>query len=185
MRLRLPIVALLACSSTWAAPVSDAPAGTTHELAVWVPMQLDFVYRHATTQYSCSGLQARMKSLLLKLGARPDLEVREFGCTQLTGPDPFAGVKIRMNVLEPAGPRAGLAAHWKRVDLLEGRELLEAAADCELIEEIAQKVLPLFTVRNVDYSATCQARNLLPGATRLKADVLVADQRPPPGSAAQ
>jgi hypothetical protein len=71
------------------------------------------------------------------------------------------------------------------VDLLEGRELLEAAADCELIEEIAQKVLPLFTVRNVDYSATCQARNLLPGATRLKADVLVADQRPPPGSAAQ
>jgi hypothetical protein len=147
-------------------------------------MQLDFRYREFTTQYSCSGLATRMKSLLLKLGARPDLEVRGFGCTQLTGPDPFAGVRIKMNVLEPAGPRPGLAARWKRVDFLDDREILEAAADCELIEQVAEKILPLFTLRNVDYSATCQARSLLPGATRLKADVLVADQRPPPGSAA-
>jgi hypothetical protein len=91
-------------------------------------------------------------------------------------------VKIKMNVLEPAGPRPGLAAHWKRVDLLADRELLEAAADCELIEQIAQKILPLFSVRNVDYHATCQAQSLLPGAVRLKADVLVADQGPVRGA---
>ena len=96
-------------------------------------------------------------------------------------PDPFAGVKIKMNLLEPAGPRPGLAAHWKRVDLLGDRELLEAAADCELIEQIAQKILPLLSVRNVDYHATCQA-NLLPGAVQLKADVLVADQGSVPGA---
>ena len=182
---RLPMMALLACPSTWSAPVPDAPAEPAHELAIWVPLQLDFLYRHSTTEYSCSGLEARMKSLLLKLGARPDLDVRGYGCTQLTGPDPFAGVKIRMNVLESAGARPGLGAYWKRVDLLDDREILEAAADCELIEQVAQKILPLFTVRNVDYNATCQARNLLPGATRLKADVLVADQQPPPGSAAR
>jgi hypothetical protein len=185
MRFRLAALALLMCSSAWAAPAADASAEPVHELAVWVPLQLDFPYHHATTEYTCSGLQARMKSLLLKLGARPDLEVREYGCTRLTGPDPLAGVKISMNVLQPAGPRPGLGAHWRRVDLLQGRELLQAAADCELIQQVAEKILPLFTVRNVDYSATCQARNLLPGATRLKADVLVADQHPPPGSAAR
>jgi hypothetical protein len=119
-----------------------------------------------------------MRSLLLKLGARPDLEVRGYGCTQLSGPDPLAGVKIKMDVLEPAGTRPGLAAHWKRVDLLGDRETLEAAGDCELIEQIAQKILPLLTVRNVDYHATCQAQTIVPGSVHLKADVLVADQKP-------
>src|SRR5262249_37630925 len=146
MLFRLMMLALLMCSSTWAAPAPDAPAKPAHELAVWVPMQLAFVYRHSTTQYSCSGLEGRMKSLLLKLGARPDLDVRGYGCTQLTGPDPLAGVKIRMNVLEAAGPRPGLGAHWKRVDLLADRDILEAASDCELIEQVAQKIVPLFTV---------------------------------------
>ena len=185
MHLRLAMVALLTGSSAWAASAPSAPVEPAHDLAVWVPMQLTFVYGHFTTEYSCDGLAARIKSVLLKLGARPDLDVRGYGCTQLTGPDPLAGVKIKMDVLEPAGARPGLGAHWKRVDLLQNREVLEAAADCELIEQVAQKILPLFTVRNVDYNATCQARNLLPGATRLKADVLVADQRPPPASTAR
>jgi hypothetical protein len=95
----------------------------------------------------------------------------------------LAGVKINMHVLEPAGARPGLGARWQSVDLLQNRELLGAAADCELIEQIAQRILPLFTVRNVDYNATCQARNLLPGATRLKADALVADERTRPSAA--
>jgi hypothetical protein len=185
MHIRLVSMTLLICSSAWAAPAPDAPAEPAHELALWVPLQLNFVYGHFTTEYSCSGLETRMKSVLLKLGARPDLDVRGYGCTQLTGPDPLAGVKIKMNVLEPAGARPGLGAHWTRVDLLKDRETLEAAADCELIEQVAQKILPLFTVRNVDYNASCQPRNLVPGATRLKADVLVADQRSPPASTAQ
>jgi hypothetical protein len=64
------------------------------------------------------------------------------------------------------------------VDLLGDRETLEAAGDCELIEQIAQKILPLLTVRNVDYHATCQAQTIVPGSVQLKADVLVADQNP-------
>lgn len=181
MRFRLVLVALL-CSSAWAAPAPNTPLEPAGELAVWVPLELTFVYRHSTTEYSCSGLEGRMKSLLLKLGARPDLDVRGYGCTRLTGPDPLAGVKIRMNVLEAAGVRPGLGARWKRVDLLADRNLLEAAADCELIEQVAQKIVPLFTVRNIDYNATCQSRNPLPGSTRLRADVLIAGQ-PPPASA--
>ena len=126
-----------------------------------------------------------MRSVLLKLGARHDLQVRGFGCTRLQGPDPFAGVSIRMNVLQPAGQQGGPAvpAHWKRVDLLtdyDNRDPVDAAADCELIGQIKQKVLPLFATRNVDYSATCEQRQLVLGGTRLKAEVLVAD----PGAAA-
>src|SRR5215831_17472689 len=90
----LALAALLICRAAWSASPQDAPANLTHEFAVWVPLQLDFRYRELTTQYSCSGLQQRVKSILLELGARPDLQVRNYGCTKLSGPDPFAGVRI-------------------------------------------------------------------------------------------
>ena len=128
MHIRLVLVALLTSSSVCAAAAPNTSLDPAGELAVWVPLELTFVYRHSTTQYSCSGLEGRMKNLLLKLGARPDLDVRGYGCTRLTGPDPLAGVRIRMSVLETAGTRPGFGARWKRVDLLADRSLLEAAA---------------------------------------------------------
>jgi hypothetical protein len=187
----LAAVAALTCASAWANPQSEAPAATGREsAAAWVPKELNFVYRGFTTTYSCDGLQDKMRKVLLKLGARPDLRVRGYGCTRLVGPDPFAGVRIQMNVLQPAGKQGGPAVpvHWQRVDLLtdyDNRDPVDAAADCELIGEIKQKILPLFATRNVDYSSTCEWRHLLVGGTRLKAEVLVADQGAAADSAAR
>jgi hypothetical protein len=187
----LAAVAVLTCASAWANPQSEDSAGSGREsAAAWVPKELIFVYRGFTTTYSCDGLQEKMRRVLLKLGARHDLQVRGFGCTRLQGPDPSTGVSIRMNVLQPGGQRGGPAvpAHWKRVDLLtdyDNRDPVDAAADCELIAEIKQKILPLFATRNVDYSATCEWGHLLVGATRLKAEVLVADESAAADSAAR
>jgi hypothetical protein len=179
MRFRnsLTAVAVLICGSTWANPQSHAPADAGREAAVWAPKELTFAYTGFTTKYSCDGLQAKMRSVLLELGSRPDLQVRAYGCTRLTGPDPFAGVSIKMSVLQRPDKPGGQAvpAHWKMVDLLANRDPLDAAADCELIDQIRQKVLPLFATRNVDHSATCERGHLLPGGTRLKAQVLVPD----------
>ena len=178
----LAAVAVLTCASAWANPQSEDSAGSGREsAAAWVPKELIFVYRGFTTTYSCDGLQEKMRRVLLKLGARHDLQVRSFGCTRLQRSDPSAGVNIRMNVLQPGGQRGGPAvpAHWKRVDLLtdyDNRDPVDAAADCELIGQIKQKVLPLFATRSVDYSSTCERHHLLVGATRLKAEVLVADE---------
>ena len=180
MRFRnsLTAVAVLICGSTWANAQSDAPADAGRESAVWSAKELTFAYTGFTTQYSCDGLQARMRSVLLALGSRPDLQVRGYGCTRLTGPDRFAGVSIKMSVLQRADKPGGQAvpAHWKMVDLLANRDPLDAAADCELIDQIRAKVLPLFATRNVDYGATCERGHLLPGGTRLKAQVLVPDE---------
>jgi hypothetical protein len=131
-----------------------------------------------------------MRNVLIKLGARHDVQVHGYGCTRLVGPDPFAGVRIKMNVLQPSGPQAGRAvpAHWKMVDLLtdyDNHDPVDAAADCELIGEIKQKVLPLFATRNVDYRSTCERRQLVLGGTRLKAEVLVADPSAAADSAAR
>jgi len=187
---RLAAVAMLTCAPAWANPQSEPSAGSGRESAVWAPKELNFAYQGFTTKYSCDGLQERMRDVLLKLGARPDLRVLGYGCTRLVGPDPLAGVSIKMNVLQPAGKQGGPAVpvHWQRVDLLTGLNELDpvdAAADCELIGQIKQKVLPLFATRNVDYRAACEAHQLVPGGTRLKAEVLVADEPAAADSAAR
>lgn len=175
---------LMAATARADAP-SDTPAGSAKETAVWTPKELDFAYQAFTTKYTCDGLQSKMKRILIKLGARPDIQVRGFGCTQITRPDPFAGVRIQMNVLQPAaGADNGqtVPSHWETVDLLAGRDPVDAAGDCELVTQLKEKVLPLFTTRNVVYGATCERHQLLAGATRLKAEVLVADAHPVPRS---
>ena len=177
----LTSVALLACAAAQAQPQAESSAGADAVSAVWAPKQLNFIYRHATATYSCDGLQEKMRSILLKLGARADLQVRGYGCTRLVGPDPLAGVSIRMNVLQPADRQAGqaVAAHWKRVDVLtdyDNHDPIDATGDCDLINEVRHQVLPLFATRKLDYSATCEQHQLVPGGTRLKAEVLVPDQ---------
>lgn len=183
----LSAVAVLTCAAAWANPEPGASAGSGGESAVWAPKELTFTYQGHTTQYTCDGLRDKMRHILLELGARQDIQVRSFGCIRLARPDLFPGVSIRMNVLQPAGKHGGPAvpSHWKMVDVLAGRDPVDAAGDCELIGQIKQQVLPLFATRNVDYRSTCQHKQLLVGATRLKAQVLVADQSAAAESAAR
>jgi len=160
---------LFISASAWAASPAETSSGVK---SAWVPKEFNFTYVGFTTKYSCDALQDKMKSILLELGARPDLQVRKWGC----GSD-LPGVSVRMNVLQPAGNADAqqVGAHWKRVDLLARRDPMDAAGDCELISQLKLQVLPLFAARNVDYSATCAKGLPLPGATRLAADLLVAD----------
>jgi hypothetical protein len=158
---------------------NPAETSAAPESAVWVPKVLTFTYQGFTTKYTCDALWTKMKQILLELGARPDLQVRTWGCTEPVAPDIFPGVTVQMNVLQPGASGAqAVAAHWKKVNLLANRNPVEAAADCELISQIKLRVLPLFAARNVDYSATCARGQPVPGSTRLTADVLVADSSP-------
>jgi hypothetical protein len=174
----LTATAGLACTAAQA----DAPAAVvsgTAEPAVWVPKEFNLTYQGFTTHYTCDGLHDKMTRILLMLGARKDLQVRAWGCLHLA-PDVFPGVSVKMNVLEPQGGQAGqtartVPAHWQQVDLLAGRDPIDASADCDLIAQVQQKVLPLFATRGVDFQAACERRQLVIGGTRLKAKVLLAD----------
>ncbi|MBS0366688.1 MAG: hypothetical protein JSR67_12785 [Proteobacteria bacterium] len=160
--------------------------------AVWVPREMKFIYQGFTAHYSCDGLQGRMRELLLKLGARADtLKVYPVPCSSGFGrPDPFPGVTIKMQVLEPATQKNTVAgvkpvsAHWRSVNLAErrGYDALDATGQCELLEQVKQSVLPQFSVRAVDYDSTCVPHQLSVGGIRLKAQVLVAD---PPAANSQ
>jgi hypothetical protein len=187
---------LLSGAALAATPKSSPPAQSSEPegYAVWTPKQLRFVYQGFTSRYSCDGLAEKIRAVLLKLGARKDLQVTPTPCSGGLGtPTPFPGVTIKMHVLEtasgkeydPAAPP--VPARWKSVNLTSSRDPVDAAGDCELVEQIKQRILPLFTTRDVSYSSNCIPYQLSVGGTHLTADVLVAAKEaggPAPAAAA-
>jgi hypothetical protein len=179
--------------SAWAqapvqAPANAPPAPVEWTAAVWTPKEVRFIYQGFTTHYSCDGLRDKVRQALLDLGARPDLSVRQLACPSPAGrPDPFPGVLIKMQVLKPADTSAveSVPGQWKSVDLKLNREALAEAGDCELLEQIKQSLLPLFTTRNVEYRSNCVPHQLSPGGTWLRADVLVSVAPPSAPAAAR
>jgi hypothetical protein len=153
--------------------------------AVWTAKQLRFTYMGFTSKYSCDGLRDKLRGVLLDLGARDDLKLNATGCSGGFGrPTPFPGVSATINVLEPLDDKSPapntppISAHWKTVVVAPRGEPLAAAGECELIEQVKTRILPLFSIRNEEYSSTCIPNQLQPGGTRLKVDVLIADPKP-------
>jgi len=159
--------------------------------AVWADKDLTFVYQGFTTKYSCDGLRDKMRGVLLDLGAeRKTLKVMESGCSSPAGgPDPFPGVRAKMQVLQPAtaggsataGASAGssdqrpVSAHWQPLDLKLRDSFTVDSGECELMEQIRQKVLPLFSVRNVEFKSDCIPHQATPTRPTLKLEVLKPD----------
>jgi hypothetical protein len=180
--------ALAACSLLLSAAALAQPTTPTGPAppawAVWTPKELRFTYMGFTSHYSCDGLRDKMRAILLQLGARPDMKLREIPCAgQLGRPTEFPGVTVNMNVLTPFDPTKAnatetpLPGHWKSVEITTDRDPLREAGDCELIEQVKSRVLPLFTTRNVEYRSTCVPNQLQIGGTLLKAEVLIADDQ--------
>ena len=184
-----PLLTMLATLVSGSA-LADTPGQAAGTMAVWTPKTLRFTYMGFTARYSCDGLRDKIRSTLVKFGARPDLDVRSTGCAGGFGrPSPFPGVTVTLNVLIPADAKSAQAktptvpAHWQLVDLAASRDPLDVAGDCELIEQIKQRILPLFSTRNIDYHSTCIPNQLQLGGTQLKAEFLVADAADPKGAA--
>jgi hypothetical protein len=191
----MPLVLLLVLPGWAGAQAASAGAGAAAEppeapqSAVWSPRETRFIFQGFTAHYSCDGLADKVRKALLALGARPDLTVREVPCSTPFGrPDPFPGVTIRMQVLVPLDAKSAppgappVRAQWKTVTLHLDRDPVFEAGDCELVEQIKQHLLPLFTTRNVDYMSNCIPNQLEVGGTRLRTDVLVAMPRAAPRS---
>jgi hypothetical protein len=173
------IFAFFAYSSVRAESADDGQS------AVWTQKEFKFVYQGFTTKYSCDGLRDKIREILLTFGARKDMQVNDWGCAGNSGvPDAFPGVAVKMNVLEPAdaakaaAAEPAVASHWKSVKVRLDRSSVSEAGECELVEQVKQKILPLFTTRNVDFRNMCVPHQLTPGGTQLSADVLIADPKP-------
>jgi len=177
--------ACILCVPAWAgAADADQATGAAGQSAVWTQKEVTFVYMGFTTKYSCDGLRDKVKGVLLDLGAqKKDLKVSEFGCTFPYGrPDPFPGVRVKMSVLQPTGaPGADdkqppVQAHWKPVDLKLRDSLSNDSGECELVEQIRTKLVPLFATRDVDLKDNCIPHQESATRPSLKMQVLVLDK---------
>jgi hypothetical protein len=173
------LAALVLSLPGWAAAADSAAAPA--QGAVWTPKELTFVFMGFTAHYSCDGLRDKIRHVLGELGARSDFKVDYYGCSSPFGsPDPFPGVRIKMQVLEPAGASDRstdvVGAHWQRVDLHLDKDPVWEASDCELLEQIKQKILPLFAARQVDFASNCVPHQAYLG-TRLAAELLFPDPK--------
>lgn len=169
------LAALILFIPVWAGAADSAAAPADAQAAVWTPKELTFVFMGFTAHYSCDGLRDKIRHVLGELGARRDFKVEYYGCSSPFGsPDPFPGVRIKMQVLQPADDKSAdaVSARWQRVDLHLDKDPVWEASDCELLEQIKQKILPLFTARNVDFASNCVPHQASLG-TRLSADLLL------------
>jgi hypothetical protein len=186
LRLQLIVPAAAACvlASTVYAVETAPPAGQPAEgqPAVWTDKEVTFVYQGFTTKYSCDGLRDKVRGVLLDLGAqKKDLKVLQLGCSSPSGrPDPFPGVRVKMSVLQPASGTADdktppVAAHWKPLDLKLRDSFATDSGECELVEQIKQKIVPLFATRNVELRTNCIPHQATATRPSLKLEVLVPD----------
>jgi hypothetical protein len=182
--------------ATWAADApaqSSTPQSVPAPAAHWVERKFNYVYQGFTTKYSCDGLRDTVRDLILDLGARrADLDVKESGCTNLNGPEEFPGVAARFSVLVPVttdevgkvGAAAALPAQWQTVDLVRKTGSGYLQAPCELLEQLKEKLLPMFTTRNLNFRSSCMPHQVSPGQIQFTVDVLRAAPAAPAPAAA-
>jgi hypothetical protein len=138
---------------------ADEPAAS--EPGTWQKHEYSFAYMGFTSTYSCDGLADKLKLLLLSAGARPDVKSNPGACAAGFGsPDKFARADLTFYTLAPGAPdlasgSKSVKGTWRPVTFAAHTPMDLRTGDCELIEQFAHTILPMFTARNVDDHTTC------------------------------
>lgn len=160
---------LLSAVATAVVAALAAPAGIAAAAPVaasWQKHDFSFNYMGFTTHYSCDGLDEKLRLLLRRAGARPDVKIRSLCTAPMGGPQRITTAELTFYTLRPAGAGAAVAAGkqtgtsavsgaWKTVKFRAGAPWEIGGGDCELVEQFAHDILPMFTTRAVDNQMTC------------------------------
>jgi hypothetical protein len=146
------------------------------EQGVWQRHEYSFQYFGFTTTYSCDGLASKLRVLLIAAGARADAKSISGACVRAYGtPDKLARANLKFYTLAPAGTgenaSPSVSGVWRSVAFADRSPREVAVGDCELIEQFRDKVLPMFTTRNIDSRMTCVPNQLSGSAINLKFEV--------------
>lgn len=133
--------------------------------ARWETRSVQFHYSGFTADYSCDGLEDKLRHLLRRIGARDDLEVRTTACAHGMGrPEPFVNALVTFAIpVALEGDGAGdLVADWQNVRLDTRHPVRLDRGDCELMEQFRDQILPLLSHRIVSERLDC-----VPGQLRI------------------
>jgi hypothetical protein len=154
------VLALALALSVVVPGVRAQVAPATAQPGVWQEQSLDFDYMGFTMLYACTGLREKLRLVLQALGARDDMSLVESGCENGgTYISRLPSVAMHFATLAPASatptPASAptVAGAWRSVNLVDSRTL--DTNECELTQQIIEKLLPHFAVRNVEKPNRC------------------------------
>lgn len=184
-------------SSAATAPAAGTSQDSPPIEAVWHPQEIRYSYSGFTTAYSCDAAEAKLKGILLALGAHPQTKVKANGCildrpsrdffVTITTATPVAAAdapapalsQSQQELLQRLGVKnqissAEFPAAWKTVRLSRDRDLDLQPGDCELMEGLRNQVLPKLAVRIVNDKVQCMPKQLSITTPELTVSALVA-----------
>ena len=163
--------------------------------ATWKPAEIKYSYTGFTTAYDCLAFQSKMKAILKAVGAHEHTKVLATGCpisrvsrdffVTITTATPVIGDRAEMSsqdrsrqeLLAKLGVKNDLdqqfPATWKRVDLSDDRRLDLQPGDCELMDDLKDKVLPKLGVKIVEEDVVCTPRQTSIRTPKLVVEALV------------
>jgi hypothetical protein len=198
----LGILALAPASAVRAEAASAADAAAPTRNAVWVERELTLVYMGFTNYYSCEGLRSKLRFVLDEIGARPGYEIRATGCINVTGPERMPGARVvaalpveatpavLARLEDEAAERALIARATGKADAASDAATAQFPArtrlvefrgrstgrlddgDCELMEQVRDRILVPLGARVVEDGLRCSPRSVSPGSLRLTVEVL-------------
>lgn len=138
------------------APPPGSPAGTAPAPnGAWQQHKYTFNYMGFTSTYTCDGLEDKLRLLLRLTGAESGYKVRSSCARGWNRPDRLAMADLTFSSLKPTESDAIAAGEWRHVQLSPQHPFDLGRGDCELVEEFRDRILPLFTVRNLVSNVTC------------------------------
>jgi hypothetical protein len=187
------LIPILAAGASLAFAGIAHAADTTPVDGTWQKHEHIFSFAGFTSKYSCDGLEGKLKLLLRTAGARPGFKVL---CTNAMGrPERISVARLTFYTLAPADappPAPGKdgkppapgdpgVGTWRTVELKVGSPRELEGGDCELVEQFAHELLPMFTTRDVVNNMTCVPNEANLFGIRLRFDSLGAlpDAKPP------
>ena len=163
MRSKYPFVlAILAVSVlTWSAQAASPPQ--PGHPATWRPYDLIVDLHDLPQRYSCDDLWYKFHDVLLAIGARPDLEIVTYRCersqSESNARSPRAQLHFALpELLSPAQSRwSELQVSTTTVRLAPGHPKSLQSTDCELLQQMKDRLLASLSQRIVSFDLACAA----------------------------
>jgi hypothetical protein len=185
------IPVLFTATASAAAPSESAAKATI--ASVWKLQKIEFHYFGRTSRYSCDGMSDKVRTLLMRMGARRDMKLSTNGCEigriNLKGVNPGLSIEFwapfpvttadrPVTGAEPQAIDARYATFAFQQDVFRDLDV----GDCELVEEFVRQILPHFATRSIAQNIACVPYQHLGGSYRVSGEVLTAVMTPADGT---
>jgi hypothetical protein len=151
---------IIAASIFFMGTVCAAPVNTVPQAGEWRAHDLVVAFHHLPKRYSCDDLQSKVTDVLRTMGARPE-SVFPYRCEQALGSRARSPeVHLQFSFPEVANrsvAETGMSVVRTTVELRPGHPSTLTDADCVLLRQLKETLLPAIPVRVLSYRMSCEA----------------------------